>query len=42
MRSNIVVWWIIAAFFLVVSAIYTVWNLLSHGGVEWVIHHHDR
>jgi len=36
MRSNIVVWWIIAAFFLVVSAIYTVWNLLSHGGVEWV------
>jgi hypothetical protein len=38
MRSNIVVWWVITGFFLVVSAMYTVWSLLdpNHGYVEWV------
>ncbi|SJN19231.1 Probable cytochrome c oxidase polypeptide 4 [Microbacterium esteraromaticum] len=38
MRSNIVVWWIITAFFTTASAIYTVWSLLdpNHLAVEWV------
>ncbi|MFD5215189.1 cytochrome c oxidase subunit 4 [Microbacterium sp. NPDC058345] len=36
MRSNIVLWWIVAVFFVIVSAIYTVWNVISHGYVEWV------
>ena len=38
MRSNIVVWWVITGFFLVTSALYTVWSLLdtNHGYVEWV------
>lgn len=38
MRSNIVVWWIITAFFLVMSVVYTIWSLLdaNHRAVEWV------
>lgn len=37
MRSTIVVWWVTAGFFYVMSAVYTVWNLLdvNHGFVEW-------
>lgn len=38
MRSNIILWWIIGVFFLVVAGVYTGWNLLDeyHGKVEWV------
>ncbi|MDT0157506.1 cytochrome c oxidase subunit 4 [Microbacterium sp. ARD32] len=38
MRSNIVVWWVITGFFLVMSAVYTLWSLVDeyHGRVEWV------
>jgi len=38
MRSNIVVWWVIAGFFYVMSGVYTMWNLVDpfHGYVEWV------
>lgn len=36
MRSNIVLWWIVAVFFVFVAAIYTGWNVISHGYVEWV------
>jgi len=36
MRSNIVLWWIVAVFFVIVAAIYTGWNIVSHGYVEWV------
>jgi|SRR5690606_11048629 len=38
MRSNIVVWWIVAAFFALVAAVYTFWSLVDpyHGQVEWV------
>ncbi|MGW9626740.1 cytochrome c oxidase subunit 4 [Microbacterium sp. NPDC055521] len=38
MRSNVILWWIIATFFTIASAIYTVWNLVDpfHGYVEWV------
>src|SRR5690606_31823757 len=42
MRSNVILWWILAAFFLVVSAAYTVWHILEYpelvgaAKVEWV------
>ncbi|MGO1538588.1 MAG: cytochrome c oxidase subunit 4 [Leucobacter sp.] len=37
MKTNIVLFWIIAIFFLVVSTMYTVWNLIVHDGrMEWV------
>ncbi|WP_433674052.1 cytochrome c oxidase subunit 4 [Microbacterium gorillae] len=36
MKSNVNLWYILGAFFLVVAGTYTVWNLLDHGGVEWV------
>ncbi|MGM7671898.1 cytochrome c oxidase subunit 4 [Microbacterium sp. A93] len=42
MRSNIVLWWIIAGFFFVVAVVYTVWNILAHpdlplnNQIEWV------
>ncbi|MFK4789576.1 cytochrome c oxidase subunit 4 [Microbacterium sp. ZW T5_56] len=36
MRSNVNLWYILGVFFLVVAGTYTVWNVLDHGGVEWV------
>ena len=36
MRSNVNLWWILGFFFLLVDVIYVVWNILDHGGVEWV------
>ncbi|MEQ6897306.1 cytochrome c oxidase subunit 4 [Microbacterium sp. KR10-403] len=42
MRTNVVVWWVICAFFVLMSAVYTVWSALPHPdlpwnhGVEWV------
>lgn len=35
MKASIVLFWIITAYFVVVAAVYTVWNLISHGRVEW-------
>ncbi|SDY55593.1 cytochrome c oxidase subunit 4 [Herbiconiux ginsengi] len=35
MRANAVLWWILAAFFVVVDVAYLVWNLVSYGAVEW-------
>jgi hypothetical protein len=35
MRANAVLWWILAAFFVVVGVAYIVWNLVSYGAVEW-------
>ncbi|MFB2596413.1 cytochrome c oxidase subunit 4 [Herbiconiux sp. P17] len=35
MRVNAVLWWILAAFFVVVGVAYIVWNLVSYGAVEW-------
>ena len=37
MRTNIVIWWLLAAFFFVLFAAYTAWSLLDpfHGYVEW-------
>ncbi|MGL3151333.1 aa3-type cytochrome oxidase subunit IV [Microbacterium sp. A82] len=42
MRSNIVLWWILTAFFLIVAAAYTVWHIVAYpelvgaAKVEWV------
>ncbi|MCD2499230.1 MULTISPECIES: cytochrome c oxidase subunit 4 [Microbacterium] len=36
MKSNVNLWYILGVFFLVVAGTYTVWNVVDHGGVEWV------
>ena len=35
MKSNIVIFGILTAYFLVVGLLYTFWNLLVHGYLEW-------
>lgn len=35
MKSNVVVFTILTAYFLIVAAVYTVWNLIVHGYMEW-------
>jgi hypothetical protein len=41
-RSNVVLWWILAAFFALVAVVYTAWNIMAHptvawyNGIEWV------
>ncbi|MBM3714824.1 MAG: cytochrome c oxidase subunit 4 [Actinobacteria bacterium] len=36
MRTNVGLWWILTAFFFAVAVMYAVWNVISHGSVEWV------
>lgn len=36
MKSNIVIFWILTAYFVVVDGIYTGMNLAIHGYIEWV------
>ncbi|WP_295014937.1 cytochrome c oxidase subunit 4 [uncultured Microbacterium sp.] len=42
MRSNIVLWWILTAFFALMGVVYTVWNIIAHQdrpivtAIEWV------
>jgi hypothetical protein len=35
MKSNIVIFWILTIYFIVVGIVYTVWNLISINEVEW-------
>lgn len=35
MKSNIVIFGILTAYFLIVGSMYTIWNLITHGYVEW-------
>ncbi len=35
MKSNIVIFWILTVYFVVLGAVYTAWNLITHGYVEW-------
>jgi hypothetical protein len=41
-RTNVGLWWLLAAFFFLTFAIYTVWSILAHPelpwyhGIEWV------
>src|SRR6478736_6261561 len=36
MRTNTGLWWLLCVFFLLVAAVYTMWNILEHGAAEWV------
>ena len=35
MKSNVVIFWVLTAYFVLVAAVYTGWNLITHGYVEW-------
>lgn len=35
MKSNIVIFWILTVYLVLLAAVYTVWNLIEHGYVEW-------
>jgi hypothetical protein len=36
MRSNVVLWWVLTVFFLIVAGVYVGWNLIAESHVEWV------
>lgn len=36
MKTNIVVLWVLAAYFYVLTAVYTVWAIIDTGVVEWI------
>ena len=35
MKSNIGLFWVLAAYFLLLSVVYGVWNIIDHGSLEW-------
>ncbi|RZI93794.1 MAG: cytochrome c oxidase subunit 4 [Microbacterium sp.] len=35
MRTNVVLWWILTVFFLIVAALYTGWNIIEHSSRPW-------
>ncbi|MBN9225068.1 MAG: cytochrome c oxidase subunit IV [Microbacterium sp. SCN 70-27] len=35
MKTNVNLWWILAAFFLLVFAVYTGWNIIAHPDRAW-------
>lgn len=35
MKANTVLFWILTVYFVLLAAVYTGWNLLTHGYVEW-------
>lgn len=35
MKSSVVLFTVLTAYFLIVAVVYTVWNLLVHGYIEW-------
>ena len=36
MKTNIVVLWILAIYFFMLAAVYTVWGIIDNGEVEWI------
>jgi hypothetical protein len=36
MKTNTVVFWVMAAYFFVLTAVYTVWGIIDNGEVEWI------
>ena len=36
MKTNIVVLWVMALYFFVLTAVYTVWAIIDTGVVEWI------
>jgi len=35
MKANVVIFWILAAFFGLMAVLYVLWNIWEHGGTEW-------
>ncbi|MCW2287717.1 cytochrome c oxidase subunit 4 [Leucobacter luti] len=35
MKSNIVIFWILTVYLVLLAGVYTVWNLIAHGVPEW-------
>lgn len=35
MKTNVNLWWILAGFFLLVTAVYTGWNIIEHSSLPW-------
>lgn len=35
MKTNVNLWWILAGFFLLVTAVYTGWNIIEHSSKPW-------
>jgi hypothetical protein len=35
MKSNIVIFWILTAYFLIVATVYTLWSITAVGYIEW-------
>ncbi|WP_424445609.1 cytochrome c oxidase subunit 4 [Microbacterium sp. CH-015] len=35
MKTNVNLWWILAAFFLLVTGVYTGWNIIEHSDRPW-------
>lgn len=35
MKSNIVIFWILTVYFVLLASVYTAWNLIEHGYMEW-------
>ncbi len=35
MKSNVVIYWILAIFFLIMGTVYTIWNLIANDQMEW-------
>jgi hypothetical protein len=35
MKSNIVIFWILTGYFVLVAAVYTIWHIVSIGNIEW-------
>lgn len=35
MKANIVILWILSAFFYLVGGVYTYWSIVDHGSIEW-------
>jgi hypothetical protein len=36
MKTNIVVLWVLTAYFAVLTAVYTVWAIIDTGELEWI------
>ncbi|QBE47604.1 cytochrome c oxidase subunit 4 [Leucobacter triazinivorans] len=35
MKSNIVLFWLLTAYFVLLATVYTLWNVIEHGYIEW-------
>ena len=35
MKTNVNLWWILAAFFFLVTVVYTGWNIIEHSSLPW-------